>query len=85
MLSEIKISAFSFSNNPNSMNTKGLFMMNDYINFYVCKSMSDYNMKLLDTNDVDGKVDKGIKVLEIAPDITKQELINSTEADLVFS
>ena len=31
------------------------------------------------------EVDKGIKVLEIAPDITKQELINSTEADLVFS
>ena len=61
MLSEIKISAFSFSNNPNSMNTKGLFMMNDYINFHVCKSMSDYNMKLLDTNDVDGKVDEGIK------------------------
>ena len=31
------------------------------------------------------QVDKGIKVLEIAPDITKQEIINSTEADLVFS
>ncbi len=31
------------------------------------------------------EVDKGIKVLEIAPDITKQELINNTEADLVFS
>ena len=31
------------------------------------------------------EVDKGIKVLEIAPDITKQELINSTEANLVFS
>ena len=31
------------------------------------------------------EVDKGIKVLEIAPDITKQDLINSTEANLVFS
>ena len=30
------------------------------------------------------EVDKGIKVLEIAPDITKQEIINSTEANLVF-
>ncbi|GIS17267.1 MAG: succinyl-CoA--3-ketoacid-CoA transferase [Alphaproteobacteria bacterium] len=31
------------------------------------------------------EVDKGIKVLEIAPDVTKQEIINSTEANLVFS
>ena len=31
------------------------------------------------------EVDKGIKVLEVAPDITKQEIINSTEANLVFS
>ena len=31
------------------------------------------------------EVDKGIKVLEIAPDVTKQEIINNTEADLVFS
>ena len=31
------------------------------------------------------QVDKGIKVLEIAPDVTKQEIINSTEANLVFS
>ena len=31
------------------------------------------------------EVDKGIKVLEIAPDINKQEIINSTEANLVFS
>ena len=31
------------------------------------------------------QIDKGIKVLEIAPDVTKQEIINSTEANLVFS
>ena len=31
------------------------------------------------------EVDKGIKVLEVAPNITKQEIINSTEADLVFN
>ena len=31
------------------------------------------------------KVDKGIKVLEIAPDISKQEIINSTEANLKFN
>ena len=31
------------------------------------------------------EVNKGIKVLEIAPDVTKQEIINTTEADLVFS
>ena len=31
------------------------------------------------------EVDKGIKVLEIAPDVTKQEIINNTEVDLVFS
>ena len=31
------------------------------------------------------EVDKGIKVLEIAPDISKQEIINSTEANLDFS
>ena len=52
-----KISAFSFSNNLDSMNTKGLLMMNDHIKFHVCKSMCDYNMKLIDTNDVDGRVD----------------------------
>ena len=31
------------------------------------------------------EVDKGIRVLEIAPDISKQEIINSTEANLDFS
>ena len=31
------------------------------------------------------EVDKGIRVLEIAPDINKQEIINSTEVNLVFS
>ena len=31
------------------------------------------------------EVNKGIKVLEIAPDVTKQEIINNTEVDLVFS
>ena len=31
------------------------------------------------------EVDKGIKVLEVAPNITEQEIINSTEADLVFN
>ena len=31
------------------------------------------------------EVNKGIKVLETAPDVTKQEIINSTESDLVFS
>ena len=60
MLYMINISAFSFSNNLDSMNTKGLLMMNDHIKFNVCKSMSDYNMKLIDTNDVDGRVDDGI-------------------------
>ena len=31
------------------------------------------------------EVDKGIKVLEVAPDVSKQEVINSTEANLDFS
>ena len=31
------------------------------------------------------EVDKGIRVLEIAPDTSKQEIINSTEANLDFS
>ena len=31
------------------------------------------------------EVDNGIKVLEVAPDSSKQEMINSTEANLVFS
>ena len=31
------------------------------------------------------EVDNGIKVLEIAPEISKQEIINSTEANLDFS
>ena len=31
------------------------------------------------------EVDRGIRVLEIAPDISKQEIINSTEANLDFS
>ena len=31
------------------------------------------------------EVDQGIRVLEIAPDISKQEIINSTEANLDFS
>ena len=31
------------------------------------------------------KVDKGIKVLEVAPGVTNQEIINSTETNLVFS
>ena len=31
------------------------------------------------------EVDKGIKVLEIAPDISKQEIINSTDANLDFN
>ena len=31
------------------------------------------------------EVDNGIKVLEIAPDITKQDIINNTEANLVFN
>ena len=31
------------------------------------------------------EVDKGIRVLEIAPDISKQEIINRTEANLDFS
>ena len=31
------------------------------------------------------EVDKGIKVLEIAPNISKQEIINSTEANLNFN
>ena len=31
------------------------------------------------------EVDKGIRVLEIAPDSSKQEIINSTEANLDFS
>ena len=31
------------------------------------------------------EVDKGIKVLEVAPGITKQEIINSTEANLDFN
>ncbi len=31
------------------------------------------------------EVDNGIRVLEIAPDISKQEIINSTEANLHFS
>ena len=31
------------------------------------------------------EVDKGIRVLEIAPDISKQEIINSTEANLDFN
>ena len=31
------------------------------------------------------EVDKGIRVLEIAPDVSKQEIINRTEANLDFS
>ena len=31
------------------------------------------------------EVDKGIKVLEIAPNISKQEIVNSTEANLDFN
>ena len=31
------------------------------------------------------EIDKGIRVLEIAPDISKQEIINSTEANLDFN
>ena len=31
------------------------------------------------------EVDKGIKVLEVAPDVSKQEIINSTEANLYFN
>ena len=31
------------------------------------------------------EVDKGIKVLEIASGVTNQDIINSTEAKLVFS
>ena len=31
------------------------------------------------------EVDKGIRVLEIAPDVTKQEIINNTEANLEFN
>ena len=31
------------------------------------------------------KVDKGIKVLEVAPDVSKHEIINSTEANLDFN
>ena len=31
------------------------------------------------------EVDKGIRVLEIAPDISKEEIINSTEANLDFN
>ena len=31
------------------------------------------------------EIDNGIKVLEIAPNVTKQEIINSTEANLDFS
>ena len=31
------------------------------------------------------EVDKGIKVLEIASGVTNQDIINSTEANLVFS
>jgi 3-oxoacid CoA-transferase B subunit len=31
------------------------------------------------------EVDKGIKVLEFAPDVSKQEIINSTEANLYFN
>ena len=50
MLSKIKISAFSFSNNDVSLNTRGLFMMKDYIDFHICTSMENYKMPLIDSN-----------------------------------
>ena len=61
MLSKIKISAFSFSNNDVSLNTRGLYMMKDHLDLHICKSMNDYKMPLLDSNDVDGHVPKEVK------------------------
>ena len=42
-------------------------------------------VNLIITNFGVFEVDKGIKVLEVAPDISKQEIINSTEANLDFN
>jgi len=56
-----KISAFSFSNNNISLNTRGLYLMKNYIDFYVCKSMAEYKIPLIDSNDVDGKTPFEVK------------------------
>ena len=61
MIMSYKISAFSFSNNDVSLNTRGLFMMKDHLDLHICKSMYDYKMPLLDSNDVDGHVPKEVK------------------------
>jgi 3-oxoacid CoA-transferase subunit B len=42
-------------------------------------------VNLIITNFGVFEVDKGIKVLEVAPDVSKQEIINSTEANLDFN
>ena len=56
-----KISAFSFSHSVNSMQTRGLQLMNKYINFHTCKSMIDYDISICNSNVCDGVVPKSIE------------------------
>lgn len=56
-----KISGFSFSYSSNSMQTRGLQLMNKLIMFYSCKSVADYNIPICDSNVCDGVVPPSIK------------------------
>jgi NAD(P)H-dependent FMN reductase len=57
-----KISAFSFSSSPDSMNTRGLKLMNTRgITFHTLKDMGDYNIPICDSNKCDGLVPDSVK------------------------
>lgn len=56
-----KISGFSFSYSTESMQTRGLQLMKNYINFHNCKSMIDYGIPICNSNVCDGFVPKSIE------------------------
>ena len=57
-----KISAFSFSSSPDSMNTRGLKLMNNAgIGFDLLRDMSDYNMPICNSNRCDGQVPDSVR------------------------
>ena len=69
-----KISAFSFSNSPDSMNTRGLRLMDTRgLKFHKLKDMGDYNIPVCNSNKCDGQVPLSVKKFD--SDMQKSDII----------
>lgn len=69
-----KISAFSFSASPDSMNTRGLSLMDKAgLTFDIFKSMNDYQLPICDSNKCDGDVPDSVKKFD--EDLRKSDIL----------